>query len=69
MIGKEFEDAPLADKRLARRLTKIAAKAAQDPAASFPQMARSDAELEGIYRFLNNHRATGDSRALRARRG
>lgn len=60
MIGKEFEDAPLADKRLARRLTKIAAKAAQDPSASFPQMARSDAELEGIYRFLNNHRVTAE---------
>lgn len=60
MIDLEFADAPLADKRLARRLAKIAAKAAKDPAASFPQIARSDAELEGIYRFLNNHRVAAD---------
>jgi hypothetical protein len=60
MIDSEFAGAPLADKRLARRLAKIAGKAAKDPAASFPQIARSDAELEGIYRFLNNHRVAAD---------
>lgn len=60
MIDPEFAGAPLADKRLAARLAKIAAKAAKDPAASFPQIARSDAELEGIYRFLNNHRVAAD---------
>lgn len=60
MIGHEFTDAPLADKRLAHRLVKIAAMAVTDPAASFPQMARSDGELEGIYRFLNNHRVAAD---------
>lgn len=53
MIEHEFTDAPLADKRLAHRLVKIAAMAVTDPAASFPQIARSDGELEGIYRFLN----------------
>src|SRR5574341_1954 len=60
MVNREFAEAPLADKRLAGRLVKIAAKAAQDPAASFPQMARSDAELEAIYRFLSNHRVAMD---------
>lgn len=60
MIEREFKDAPLADKRLAHRLVKIAAMAVTDPAASFPQMARSDGELEGIYRFLNNHRVAAD---------
>ncbi len=60
MIEREFADAPLADKRLAHRLVKIAAMAVTDPAASFPQMARSDGELEGIYRFLNNHRVAAD---------
>jgi hypothetical protein len=60
MIDGEFANAPLPDKRLARRLVKIAAKAAKDPAASFPQMARSDAELEGIYRFLSNHRVRAE---------
>jgi hypothetical protein len=60
MIEREFANAPLADKRLAHRLVKIAAMAVTDPAASFPQMARSDGELEGIYRFLNNHRVAAD---------
>jgi hypothetical protein len=60
MIEREFADAPLADKRLARRLVTIAAKVSTDPAASFPQIARSDSELEGIYRFLNNHRVAAD---------
>ena len=35
--------------------------AVTDPAASFPQMARSEGELEGIYRFLNNHRVAADA--------
>src|SRR5512138_1594054 len=60
MIEREFADAPLADKRLAHRLVKIAAMAVTDPPASFPQIARSDGELEGIYRFLNNHRVAAD---------
>lgn len=60
MIDLEFAGAPLADKRLARRLVKIAGKASKDPSASFPQMARSDAELEAIYRFLNNHRVAAE---------
>ena len=61
MIAREFADAPLADKRLARRLVRIAGMAVTDPAASFPQMARSEGELEGIYRFLNNHRVAADA--------
>jgi IS4 transposase len=60
MIEREYADAPLADKRLAHRLVKIAAMAVTEPAASFPQMARSDGELESIYRFLNNHRVAAD---------
>jgi hypothetical protein len=56
MIEKEFEGGLFPDKRLARRLTNIAAKTARNPAASFPQIVRSDSELEGIYRFLSNSR-------------
>jgi len=56
MIEKEFQGGRFPDKRLAQRLTKIAVKAAQDPRASFPQIARSDSELEAIYRFLSNSR-------------
>jgi len=56
MIEQEFEGGRFPDKRLAQRLTKIAVKTAQDPRASFPQVARSDSELEAIYRFLSNPR-------------
>lgn len=61
MIEKEFEGAWFPDKRLARRLTTVAAKAARNPSASFPQIARSDSELEGIYRFLSNSRVRKDA--------
>jgi hypothetical protein len=56
MIEKEYVGGLFPDKRLGKRLPKIAAKVARDPAASFPQIARSDSELEAIYRFLSNSR-------------
>lgn len=61
MIEKEFGGGLFPDKRLAHRLTKIAAKVAKDPSASFPQIARSDSELEGIYRFLSNSRVRANA--------
>lgn len=60
-VEHEFVNAPIPDKRLQRRLTKIAESAATDPAATFPHMAASDGELEAIYRFLNNARVTPES--------
>ena len=61
MIEQEFEGGRFPDMRLAQRLTKIAVKTAQDPRASFPQIARSDSELEAIYRFLSNSRVRMDA--------
>lgn len=55
-ILREFRGAPVGDRRLQDRLVRIGELVATEPAASFPRMARSDGELEAIYRFLNNPR-------------
>lgn len=52
----EFVAASLPDRRLSKRLLRITASATTDPGATFPKMTRSDGELEGLYRFLNNAR-------------
>jgi Transposase DNA-binding/Transposase DDE domain len=56
----EFESADFGDVRLARRLMRIADAAAARPSAGFPEISRSDGELEGVYRFLGNERVTPD---------
>jgi Transposase DNA-binding/Transposase DDE domain len=56
--SSEFEQAELGDERLTRRLMRIADGAAAAPSAGFPTMTQSDAELEGVYRFLGNSRVT-----------
>ena len=53
-LTKEFENARLGDPRRTRRLVRLAQGVSSDPAASFPSLARSDAELEATYRFLSN---------------
>src|SRR5215510_10856687 len=57
-VENEFQNAPIRDKRLRQRLSKIAATVVTEPAATFPKLAASDSELEAIYRFLNNPRVT-----------
>lgn len=57
-LEAEYEGADLGDKRLARRLLKVAVAAAQKPAASFPMVCEDDAELEGVYRLFNNERVS-----------
>ena len=52
-VGEEFAAADLGDIRRTRRLQRVAERAMQAPAASFPQMAADDSELEGFYRFFN----------------
>lgn len=56
----EFAGADLGDERLNRRLMRLADCFAVAPAASFPRLASSDSELEGVYRFLRNERVTPD---------
>src|SRR5215469_7150480 len=57
-VAEELSDAELGDARLTRRLTLMATRAMGTPEAGFPQMAASDAELEGVYRFLNNEKVS-----------
>lgn len=57
-IEAEFAGAKLGDRRLMQRLGTVASRAMAAPGAGFPQMMASDAELEGVYRLLNNERVT-----------
>ena len=59
-MAREFEGAMLGDARRARRLVKIATDIAQDPSASLPDAAGSDAALEACYRFLNSEAVTAE---------
>ncbi|NOZ57545.1 MAG: hypothetical protein GXO73_12245 [Calditrichaeota bacterium] len=57
-VRDEFEAAWFGDARLSRRLQQVAEAADRTPDSSFPKMAKSAAELEGTYRFLNNDSVT-----------
>jgi hypothetical protein len=57
-LAEELSGAELGDARLTRRLTLMATRAMGAPEAGFPQMAVSDAELEGVYRFLSNEKVS-----------
>ncbi len=59
-LGTEYGRAKFGDRRLTRRLLRMSALIAFEPAASFPTMAENDAELEATYRFLNNERVTAE---------
>lgn len=54
----EFGGVSLGDSRLDARLVRIVELSAASPSASFPDQMHSDAELEGLYRFLANDRVT-----------
>lgn len=61
-IEGEFVNATaLRDKRLRARLVTIGRRAADAPERSFPDMATTDAELTGLYRFFNNESVTADA--------
>lgn len=53
-IDQEFSAADLGDARLTRRAVQISARWEASPAASFPTMVVSDAELQGLYGFFEN---------------
>jgi hypothetical protein len=55
-IGGEYEGAEFGDPRRSRRLEAIGSRVATAPGVGFPQMVADDGELEGLYRFLSNHR-------------
>lgn len=59
-VSTEFDGADLGDDRLGRRLICIARALESDPAGGFPRAMKSEAELEGLYRFINNGRFSAD---------
>lgn len=59
--SSEFESAELGDRRLTRRLLRLAEALASAPGDSLPRAAGSDGELEGVYRFFGNSRVSLES--------
>ena len=57
-LEDEFEHAELGDRRLQERLVHIAAAVGASPSDSFPDVAASDGDLEGLYRFFSNEKVT-----------
>jgi hypothetical protein len=53
-IGDEFDGCNLGDPRREKRLESIADALHRQPQAGLPCAMRGEAELEGLYRFLNN---------------
>lgn len=53
-VMQEFENIDLGHKKRDRRVKRVVAALAVKPDASFPEAMGSDAELEGLYRLLNN---------------
>lgn len=51
---EDFHEAELGDARRKKRLDQVARAVAQQPKATLPQVVSSEAELEALYRFLNN---------------
>jgi hypothetical protein len=60
-ISEEFAGADLGDPRRTRRLGKLADSLMVEPSAGFPQLMDGDAEMEGLYRFLNNSSVSMDA--------
>jgi hypothetical protein len=60
-VSDDFAGADLGDKRLERRLTRIADAAERSPSAGLPQRAGSSAALEGTYRFFSNDKVTPET--------
>jgi len=56
----DFAGADFGDKRLTERLMCIVQGLAPNPGASLPDAAKDNAELAGMYRFLNNEKVTPD---------
>jgi hypothetical protein len=57
-VSDELAGADLGDERRNRRLRRIGAVVEESPASSFPRLASSDGELEGMYRFFSNAKVT-----------
>lgn len=58
-LVRSFKDAELGgDPRRTQRLKRVVSLLARRPTSTLPQAMRSESELEGMYRFVNNPRVT-----------
>src|SRR5208282_3419690 len=57
-IASEYRGAVLGDQRRSERLERIGRDLARNPGLSFPEAMRTEGQLEGLYRFLNNDEVT-----------
>ena len=60
-VAGEFEGVEFGDKRIGKRLVKLAEQVASSPELSFPKATGSEAALEATYRFLNNDRVSPEA--------
>jgi len=60
-IGAEFASARLGDKRRTKRLVAVAEAMSAAPGRSLPEIAKTSAALEGLYRFINPKRYSLDA--------
>ena len=60
-VSAEFAGVDLGDRRLTRRLMRMAEAAERSPVASLPERAGASAALEGTYRFFANDRVTPEA--------
>jgi len=60
-VLRELEGLSLGDRRLNERTRRVLQRMCERPDASLPQAMRTEAELEGAYRLLNNERVNADN--------
>src|SRR3984957_5013571 len=58
LVRNRLSSIRLGDSRLTRRLNLVVRAIEQKPAASFPKIFPSKAELDAFYRFVNNERVS-----------
>ncbi len=56
----EYAAVDLDDARLDQRLERVVKQVASDPSQSFPELMKTDAEQEALYRFFRNQKVTVD---------
>jgi len=61
MVLSEFAGVRLGDARLVQRMERVLTRLAPSPADSFPEQMETEADKEGLYRFLNNEKVTLDA--------
>lgn len=60
-ISNEFRGVNLGDKRLDRRLQRIAERVSHSPSMSLPRIFKNPSQLEGVYRFIENEKVDAEA--------